>query len=244
MSPLSELRPEGTIQGALEEFLQDRRRRLSDEDFRLYRHVTFFLELCVNNHGHRNLDAEERSRYERLYSGGTLLFFEVFGPEKLLPEMDFFTRSFLDREVHTSERVTRRAPEVIDSLRQWLVRTGKVSAAAVEEQARRAEIRVRLRTRLRRLERTMARGVLTADVATLPADDRVPLDDHPITRIQAGKIWLRVYDRASSREIGPLNVPPEAASRLRVGWSLCCALARVRGRWRILELQEIYPSFE
>ena len=30
-------------------------------------HVVLFLELCINNHGHRNLDAESRARYERLY---------------------------------------------------------------------------------------------------------------------------------------------------------------------------------
>jgi hypothetical protein len=114
----------------------------------------------------------------------------------------------------------------------------------MEEQERRAHQRLKLRARLRRIEKAMARGMLAADVATLPADDRVPLDDHPIARIQSGKIWLRVYGRASSREVGPLAVPPEAASRLRVGWSLCCALARVRGRWRILELQEIYPCLE
>jgi hypothetical protein len=244
MSPSSECASGATIRQVLGEFLEDRKRRLSEEDFRLYCHVTFFLELCINNHGHRNLDQAERAYYEKLYSGAVgpgRHFFEIFGPEKLLPEMDFFTRAYLSTEVHTTDRVARRAPEVVSALRDWLLDSGKLSPTAIEEQSRRSRLRSKLKFRMRRLQRAIAERVVSVDASALSLEDYVPMDDHPITRIQPGKIWLRLYDGASSREVGPLTVSTAATEDLNVGWNLCCALGRVKGRWRIVELQEIYP---
>ena len=33
-----------------------------------------------------------------------------------------------------------------------------------------------------------------------------------------------------------------ATKSLRVGWNLCCALARVRGHWQIVGVDEVYPK--
>ncbi|HLE72378.1 MAG TPA: hypothetical protein VJH87_22055, partial [Vicinamibacteria bacterium] len=62
-----QIAPGASIQNVLREFLEDRGRDLAPLEFRLYRHVVLFLELCINNYGHRNLDEENRERYERLY---------------------------------------------------------------------------------------------------------------------------------------------------------------------------------
>ena len=56
-----------SIQNVLRDFLEERGRDQSPSESRLYRHVVLFLELCINNYGHRNLDEESRERYERLY---------------------------------------------------------------------------------------------------------------------------------------------------------------------------------
>ncbi|HJS73423.1 MAG TPA: hypothetical protein VJ921_03990, partial [Vicinamibacteria bacterium] len=119
-----------TIQEVLSEFLEDRGRGLKPVEIRLYGHVLLFLQLCINNYGHRNLDEESRARYETLnrgLEGEGREFFELFGPELLLPELDFFTGVFLATEVHTSEKVMRRARDVVKDLRGWLVARGYVS---------------------------------------------------------------------------------------------------------------------
>src|SRR3989304_4675168 len=96
-----QIAPGASIQNVLREFLEDRGRDLAPLEFRLYRHVVLFLELCINNYGHRNLDEENRERYDRLYrdfdSGGRG-FFELFGPGLLLPGLGFFTRPVLQRD--------------------------------------------------------------------------------------------------------------------------------------------------
>ncbi len=235
--------PGASIQSILRAFLEDRGRDLALPDSRLYRHVVLFLELCINNYGHRNLDEVNRERYERLYrdldSGRE--FFELFGPELLLPELDFFTSTFLKREVHTSERVVRRAKDVVSELRQWLLMKGYLTPRALEEHEESMRARARLERRLRPLARRVSRKLVAVDPSTLAADDFVALDDHLIGRVEPGRVWLRVYRTAAPEEIGPVVLPEELTRHLRAGWTLCSSLGRLRGRWRFVELSEIHP---
>ena len=239
-----QIAPGASIQSVLREFLEDRRRDLAPLEFRLYRHVVLFLELCINNYGHRNLDEENRERYERLYrdfdSGGRD-FFELFGPELLLPELDFFTGTFLKREVHTSEKVVRKASDVVSELRLWLLKRGHVTAKALEDHEESLRARERLKRRLRPMARRVSRSLVSLDPSTLAEDDYVALDDHLVGRVEPGRVWLRVHRTAAPEEIGPIVLPEELTRHLRTGWTLCCSLGRLRGRWRFVELSEIHP---
>ncbi|MGH9390799.1 MAG: hypothetical protein ACRD1Z_14380, partial [Vicinamibacteria bacterium] len=226
--------PAASIQNVLREFLEDRGRDQAPPESRLYRHVVLFLELCINNYGHRNLDEESRERYERLYrdfDGGGREFFELFGPELLLPELDFFTDTFLKREVHTSERVVRKAKDIVSELREWLVKSGYLSPKALEEHQESVRARERLKRRLRPLARRVSRGLVSLDPSTLAEDDYVALDDHLVGRVEDGRVWLRVHRTAAPEEIGPIALPEELTRHLRRGFTLCCSLGRLRGRW-------------
>src|SRR3990172_2357913 len=239
-----QIAPGASIQSVLREFLEDRGRDLAPLEFRLYRHVVLFLELCINNYGHRNLDEENRERYERLYrdfdSGGRD-FFELFGPELLLPELEFFTGTFLKREVHTSEKVVRKASDVVSELRLWLLKRGHVTAKALEDHEESLRDRERLKRRLRPLARRISRGLVSLDPSTLAEDDYVALDDHLLGRGEPGRAWLRRHRTAAPEEIGPILLAEELTRHLRTGWTLCCSLGRLRGRWRFVELSEIHP---
>lgn len=232
-----------SIQNILRDFLEDRGRDMTLPDSRLYRHVVLFLELCINNYGHRNLDEVNRERYERLYrdldSGRE--FFELFGPELLLPELDFFTGTFLKKEVHTTEKVVRKAKDVVTELRQWLLGKGYLTPKALEQHEESMRVRARLKRRLQPLARRVSRTLVSVDPATLAADDYVTLDDHLIGRVEPGRVWLRVHRSAAPEEIGPVLLPQEFTRHLRTGWTLCCSLGRLRGRWRFVELSEIHP---
>jgi len=236
--------PGASIQNVLSEFLEDRGRDLAPPESRLYRHVLLFLALCINNYGHRNLDEESRERYERLYrdvdSGGRD-FFELFGPEMLLPELDFFTGTFLKTDVHTSEKVVRKAKDVVSDLRSWLLQRDYVTTKALEDQERSLRARERVKRRLRPLARRVSRSLVSVDPATLAEEDYVALDDHMVDRVEAGRVWLRVHRRAAPEEIGPVTLPEELTRHLRRGFTLCCSLGRLRGRWRLVEFSEVHP---
>jgi hypothetical protein len=240
-----QIAPAASIQHVLREFLEARDRVLAPPESRLYRHVVLFLELCINNYGHRNLDEESRERYERLYrdfdSGGRE-FYELFGPELLLPELDFFTDTFLKKEVHTSEKVVRRAKDVVFDLRAWLVGAGYLAPGALEAQEETVRARERLKRRLRPLARRVSRSLVSLDPSTLAEEDFVELDDHIVGRVEPGRVWLRVHRTAAPEEIGPVALPEELTRHLRRGFTLCCALGRLRGRWRLVEFSEVHPG--
>lgn len=233
----------GSIQSVLREFLEERSRDLSPREFRLYRHVVLFLELCINNYGHRNLDEASRDRYERLYrdfdSGRD--FFEVFGPEHLLPELDFFADTFLKKEVHTSDKVVRKAKDVVGELRGWLLSRGFLTAEVLDEHQERSRIRERLKRRLRPLAREAARKQVALDPESLSDGDYVALDDHLVDRVEPGRVWLRVHRTSVPEEVGPITLPKDLTRHLRRGFTLCCSLGRLRGRWRLVEFSEVHP---
>jgi hypothetical protein len=235
--------PSASIQSVLRDFLEDRGRELSTTDSRLYCHVVLFLQLCIANYGYRNLDEESRERYERFYRDldPGREFFELFGPEFLLPELDFFTGTFLKNEVHTSEKVVRKAKDVVSELRRWLVQRDYVTSKALEESEKRSKARERLKRRLRPLARRVSRTFVSVDRSTLAEEDWVALDDHLIGRVEPGRVWLRVHRTAAPEEIGPVAIPEELTRHLRPGWTLCCSLGRLRGRWRFVELSEVHP---
>jgi len=233
-----------TIQRVLAEFAEARRTTLDDEDYLAYRRVLFFLELCINNYGHRNLETSERALYERLFRAHGLdqrHFFEIFGPLKLLPELDFFGQVYVKNEVFTSERIEQKAPLVTDDLAAWLVERGDVTAGDVARAHSVATKRRALRVRAVRVAKLLARRTVAVDPLFFAESDYIAADDHPITRIDPGRFWLRVYRTGEPEDFGPFLAPVAATKSLDVGWTLCCALARVRGRWQLTGVDEVYP---
>jgi len=234
-----------TIKCVLTEFANDCDVILKPEEHRAYRRVLFFLELCINNYGHRNLDANERAYCEKNYHArgrAQRHFFEMFGPEKLLPELDFFARVYVKRDVFTSERIELKAPLVVEDLKRWLLERDYVTRDEVEASREVSSRRSKLRTRARRVARLLGERTVTVDPAFFNDRDYIDTDDHPVTRVDPGRFWLRVYRSAEPEDIGPLLAPVTATKSLEVGWNVCCALARVRGRWRIVAVDEIYPN--
>ncbi|HEY7820354.1 MAG TPA: hypothetical protein VIG29_19170 [Vicinamibacteria bacterium] len=237
--------PDATIQNVLREFVEERERRLPLPDSRLYRHVLLFLEVCINNYGHRNLDEEGRDWYERLYrdeNSGRRHFYELFGPDLLLSELGFFTDRFLKTDVHTTEKVIAGAGRVVSDLKSWLVEKGYVSRKSIEQKDREAEVRDRLIRRVRPVLRKMSRSLVSVEPSTLAGEDSVPLDDHLVSRVEPARVWLRVHRCATPEEIGPVELPEELTRQLRPGFTLLCSVARLRGRWRLTEIEEVHPN--
>ena len=61
------------------------------------------------------------------------------------------------------------------------------------------------------------------------------------TKVEAGRLWLEGFERGTRRVYGPILVPAAATKLLCKGWDLSCALGRVDGTWRIVEVANVYP---
>lgn len=230
-----------TIDSTLRAFAAERTPPLCARDARLVRYVLFLLELCINNYGHRNLDPDERACFEKAYHEERKDFFELFGPEKLLPELSFFCSKYLEGDVLTSERVKKRAPEIVKELTDWLVERELVTPETLARERKRETARKRLRFRAGRLLSSLAPSVISVDPDGLPSECYVAHDHHPVARITPRRLWLTVFLDGRPSQIGPILVPEAVSSGLSPKWTIASSLGRVRGRWRFVDLVGFYP---
>ncbi|MGC1676710.1 MAG: hypothetical protein WA740_04170, partial [Candidatus Binataceae bacterium] len=70
-------------------------------------------------------------------------------------------------------------------------------------------------------------------------DDEDALEDHfTIDRVERGRIWLEAMD---GKDLGPIALRPALARQCKVGWEIAGVVSRVRGRWQLLEVWNVYP---
>lgn len=70
------------------------------------------------------------------------------------------------------------------------------------------------------------------DVDSLADEDWVE-GSLPITRVEAGRLWLA--------ERGPLTVPKRVTDTVPLGWEVWVVMVRRGGRWHLLESGFVYP---
>lgn len=233
-----------TIAELFDAFLEDQRARLAPRTMRKYETVIELFAGCLNSYGHLSLDSDELERFEAAYGGDGAspgdedAFVHLFGAEKVVANLGEFLRYFMVRKVLAGEEVLRAAGTVTKKLVAWLAGHGHLSAdvaAAASEQAADA---ARDLPRAERLSRLLyehaARSPLSSAVLGTLADSDVVDDMLTVDRVEPGALWFE-------GGIGPVAVPKDAAALAVPGWNLYAVLARHRGRWRFVEVGNVYP---
>ncbi|MDE2140975.1 MAG: hypothetical protein KGJ84_01015 [Elusimicrobia bacterium] len=72
---------------------------------------------------------------------------------------------------------------------------------------------------------------------------RETLDGHfTVARVGPSALWLNAEDADDDTEIGPVQVPPQAAKLFRAGDRLSAAVGKMSGFWKLLETGGVYPG--
>ena len=71
-------------------------------------------------------------------------------------------------------------------------------------------------------------------------EEYLEFDHFTIARIEPGKLWFQTYGEQGM--LGPVAVPEAATGLLEAGWDISCALGRIGGEWRIVEVANVYPG--
>ena len=108
-----------TISQVLVMFLLEQGKRLKHPTMRKYIQVIILLRNSLNNHAYLHLDKEENEFFDKLYGRG-LEFCDIFGPEKILPEIDKFLGYFMVRKVMAGKGLLRASGTVTKKLAKWL----------------------------------------------------------------------------------------------------------------------------
>jgi len=236
-----------SIEKVLEEFLSEQKKRLKPRTVSSYKDVIELLMDYMNGYAYQALSEAESALFDKYYDAKGSEhkeFCQLFGPEKIAEEVGGFLGYFMISKVMAGADFKRLAGTVVKKLSKWLGEKGYVSEEDVqiakEEGAAGA----------RDLPRAEKAGHILYEIAEsvifdpdeLDETDYYGFDHYTIERIEPGKLWLGILDRKGKGvTVGPIAVPNEAAELLREGWDISCAVARIGGKWRIIEFANVYP---
>jgi len=238
---------EPNINRVLEEFLDEQRTRLAPRTLARYVDVLDLLRSHLNGYAHVSLSAPETALFERCYTAEGeehREFCDLFGPEKIPENLEDFLGYFMIRKVMAGEDFLQAAGTVTKKLSKWLAGKGYVSPEAADEATETSAAAARDLPRAARAAQILrdAADRLDIDAAELAEEDYLEFDHFTIARVEPGRLWLEVREDRKTRERGPISAPEPATRWLRPGWTISCALGRVRKSWHLLEVANVYPA--
>jgi hypothetical protein len=228
-----------TIAEVLAQFLAEQQGRLAPATFGKYENVVGLLQHSLNGYGYNSLSKAEEEFFDRLYNAKGAEhreFCEVFGPERILPNVGEFLDYFMIRKVIAGKETLRAAGSVTKKLAKWLAENGYVKAEEAELAAQRGG------DAARELPEAAELAAVLSDFAEdQEADEEGDvIEGHfTLTRVDPGKVWLEEMLRG--RKVGPIEVPEEIGRRCKPGWTISGIVGRAGKTWRLVEAWNVYP---
>ena len=235
-----------TIDQVFDEFLGEQRRRLRPRTLSKYEDVLGLLRDHLNGYAYQSLSTAESTLFDRYYNAQGdehLEFCQLFGPEKIVANLGGFLGYFMIRKVMAGQDLKRAAGTVTKKLSTWLAAKGYVAEQRAREGADQATDAARDLPKAERAAQILynAAADLSVNPNDLSDEHYLEFDHFTIAKVEAGKLWLEIFEGAETRSYGPIPVPAAATKLLRKGWDISCSLGRVRGTWRIVEVANVYP---
>ncbi len=236
-----------TIDQVFEEFLAEQRERLKPATISRYEGVLNMLRHHLNGYASETLSTAESALFDRHYDADGdehREFCQLFGPDKIVENLASFLGYFMIRKVMAGPGLKRAAGTVTKKLSKWLAAKGYISEEEAQEGADEGAQAARDLPQAERAAQILVDAVV--DLAINPNDladqDYLEFDHYTIRKIEPGKLWLEIFEGGEGHLYGPLPVPNSATKLLREGWDISCSLGRVRGKWRIVEVANVYPD--
>lgn len=171
-------------------------------------------------------------------------FCHLFGPEHIRGHVDEFLGYFMIRKVMAGQELLRAAGTVTKKLANWLHEQGYVDDGQRDLALDRGTDAARDLPRAERLAKLLyqqSRRTPSCDWDALASGNLVE-DQLVITQVDDGSLHFTGLLTAAD-SIGPVKVDQKAAALAKVGWRVTLTLARLRGRWEIVEVGNVYPGW-
>ena len=194
------------------------------------------LRAALNGYGYQYLNARDGRHYQRVYDDGDEgALCRLFGVTVLLAYLDEYFDDFLIRKVlfrvEDLEATIAETGRLID----WLANEAHLTPSAAARASRRVAEAADEIPAAERLSHALHLEAKRVPVLSGALRDAETVEDYLIVRrVSPGKLWF--WDLT-----GALEVPAEVSALARPGWSINLVLAKVNGRWHILEVGNVYP---
>ena len=231
-----------TIRDALRQFLAE----TSEGNPRSMSSPAMIIDLFgkyLDDYGHEDLNQFERARFDKEWSEDNRLC-DIFAPDHIQPfHISFFLSTFVIRKVMGTKGFLKACGPVMEKLAAWLLEKGHW-----DDEAKR---------HYRELVGDKAGGDLVGCeefaqalhdyVANHPVpegetdfDDDDYFDDQlTIKKVEPGELILDGL--IDGDEDFVISLPKSVTSKARAGWSVTMEVARIKGKWCILGVGNVYP---
>jgi hypothetical protein len=196
------------------------------------------LENHLNGYAYQSLDGAEQRSFERLSNAEGAAhreYCEIFGPDKIVPELRHFLGWFLIRKVMAQPADLRRVAQETRGFIEWLGKHGHVTAQAAKDGAALAAEAARVLPAAEQVAHLL-RPRLDAPE---PSGDVIE-GQFRVARLAPGKLWLESWE--DGKTYGPLAVPAAVTQRLRVDWEMSGTVGKAGRAWQVLEVWNVYPA--
>jgi hypothetical protein len=229
-----------TINQVMDDFLSIQRDRVKQSTAKRYEDVLDYFRSCMDGYGHQWLSEKESELFERQVNrdeeAGS--FCNLFGPEKILENLDEFVGWFLVRKTMASKSTLEATPAVLRKLVKWLVEEGHVSPDAADGSV---ELLAEAGS-LPKAEEFSSRlyKASEGDPPEPLIEDQDWVDEMAlVTRVDHKTIWLQ--NESTGYEVA-LLVPEYEANLAEPGWRISALhIARTPKGWHLLEMGNVYP---
>ncbi|OGQ90964.1 MAG: hypothetical protein A2289_00610 [Deltaproteobacteria bacterium RIFOXYA12_FULL_58_15] len=227
-----------TISETFDAFLADLKKGMSARTFRNYASTAELLQHCLNGYAYQDLDEDESKIFEKESAKGKK-FCDIFGPDKILSNVGEFLDYFMIRKVMASKEILGAAGTMTKKLAKWLGEKGYADREEAEDAIEQGAEAARDLPKAEGL--AMHLHEFTDWQGVDPKDD--DLEDHfSIVKVERGAIWLDGMLEGKAQPLGPITVPAEISSQCKVGWSISGVVGKRRGKWKLVEAWNVYPS--
>ena len=197
------------------------------------------FSMYLNNYGHSQLDADEKSMFVALYSAEGVdhrEFGQVFGADKILGAIEPFVDHYLISSVLGSATTLSAYAMEIAKLCKWLKKNKLVD---IDRVSMLEDLVIDLAKILPR--RIKAGNLLHRNVQANGDNLPVPEVDGAmrVVKIDEKAIWL---EDDYGVKFGPIALPKETLDALAVGWNFYCSLSKKGGKWLLAEVGEVYDG--
>ncbi len=228
------------IDDLLDSFLAERSVTLAPREFRNYNAIIDFFRHSLNGYAYESLSQFDRKRWDREFNlGREDAYCKLFGADKIPGEVGAFVGYFMIRKVAGPKAVIASTGRVITHLLDWLVQQGLLKPADIAEARERAQSAASDLPKAEKLAGLLYELADRSDVdARALADDDYVEDHLAISMVEPSELWFE----GEEGEIGPVEVGRAISRLAQPGWSINIVMGRIRGRWQVVEVGNVYPD--
>ena len=232
------LKEKKTISDVVKEFLDEQETKLKSSTFRKYEDVLYLFKESLNGYAYQYLDEKESRKFDMYYDADGAAhreFCDIFGPDKILENVNEFTNYFMVRKVFASKALMRSVGTVIKKLGKWLVTKQYIDPEEGEgiiESGSESSVNLPASEELREM--------LGECVETHFGDDVETIEGHfKVNAVQPGKLTL--LPMLSMEENIVITVPKYVSDGCKVGWTISGGVGRKGTKCFFTEVWNVYP---